>query len=402
MTTGRQSSRTYYHDQRQPLVFLFFDGKTYTGMISDVSRNGLGIVTAENPEVNQGDYIPLMYLGKPESEYAINGLRVVQVTKDHDTKHLRIGVVAPNEKTKMLLNEIIKSLNQTKPSQTSEELNHQEIPYFTGDEHYSEAAVSARLNWARGVSGASLQNIEKSILNPESLPGNIENYIGAVQIPVGLAGPILVNGTYTNGYVPVPIATTEGALVSSINRGARVCNNSGGVTVAVTRQSMIRAPVFFCEDMAGAINLERWIHANFEKIREKTNSVSSVGRLTDIETFVFGASVTARFRYTTGDAAGQNMTTACTWYACEWLIREIKDDKSIKYVNYLVEGNMSGDKKANAQNFVVGRGTSVTATIHVPGKILRDILRIDPDMFNESGRGGQRLRAPYRNAGVQL
>jgi Hydroxymethylglutaryl-CoA reductase len=381
MINGRGSSRRYYHNERQPPVFFFIDGKTYTGKIIDFSRNGIGIVTPENPEVNQGDYIPLMYLGKPESEFAIKGLKVAQVTKDGDTKLLRIGIFAPSEKTETQLNEIIRSLTQPKPAQISGNHNHQKIPYVDVDQHYSEAAVSARLNWARGVSGATLHNIEKSILDPESLSGNIENYIGAVQIPVGLAGPILVNGIYANDYVPIPIATTEGALVSSINRGARVCNEAGGINVAVTRQSMVRAPVFFCEDMHGAINLERWIQNHFDKIRDKANSVTSVGRLTDIETLVFGASVTARFRYTTGDAAGQNMTTACTWFACEWLIREIKDDKSIKYVNYLVEGNMSGDKKANAQNFVVGRGTSVTATIHVPGKILRDLLRIDPDMI---------------------
>jgi Hydroxymethylglutaryl-CoA reductase len=379
--SGRVSSRIFYHKGRPPAVFFFIDGKTYTGTLVDASQNGLGIITADNPVVNQGDYISLMYLGKPESEYAINGLRVAQITKDRDTKLLRIGIVAPSEKTVMQLNEIIKSLTQVKPAQTHGNHNPKKIPYFEGAQHYSEAAVSARLNWARSVSGAALHNIEKSILDPGSLSGNIENYVGAVQIPIGLAGPVLVNGTYTNDYVPIPIATTEGALVSSINRGAMVCNKAGGVHVAVTRQSMVRAPVFFCEDLPGAINLDRWIHNNFDKIREKTNSVSSVGRLTNIDTFVFGSTVHAQFRYTTGDAAGQNMTTACTWFACEWLIREIQHDRSIKYVNYIIEGNGSGDKKVNVQNFIAGRGTSVTATIHVPNKILKDTLRIDPELF---------------------
>lgn len=250
------------------------------------------------------------------------------------------------------------------------------IPRFSRKVHYSDEAIQKRIQWVRTVTGATLTNITQSIFQPEILAGNIENYIGSVQIPIGLSGPLLVKGIHANGYIPVPIATTEGALVSSLTRGAMVCAMAGGINARVTERQMIRAPMFFCTTRTGATNLEQWLLNNFTNIKREAESVSSVARLEKIFSSVLGESLHVLFYYFTGDAAGQNMTTACTWAACEWIVKQIKYNPAIQYCSYVIEGNMSGDKKVNQNSLMRGRGVSVVGSCHIPDKILKRLLRV--------------------------
>lgn len=270
-----------------------------------------------------------------------------------------------------------------KVSDNVERMESGRIPFFPGITHYSDEAVNTRLKWVEKFSGVSLQSINKSIYNNNSgvLAGNIENYIGSVQIPVGIAGPVKVNGEHASGLVPVTVATTEGALVSSITRGAMACNYAGGVNVHVNHQCMLRAPVFFCKDFHGAIRLEEWVRNNYGRIKSKAESVSSIAGLTRLNTHIFGDSLHIQFYYTTGDAAGQNMTTSCTWVACEWIVEQIKDNHEIGFVDYFIEGNMSGDKKANYQNLITGRGINVIASIFIPKNILEKTLRVSVERY---------------------
>jgi len=152
---------------------------------------------------------------------------------------------------------------------------------------------------------------------------------------------------------------------------------------------MVRAPVFFCDDMDGAVNLERWLMNNVKRIEAKANSVSSVAKLTEIIPFIFGDTVHVRFYYNTGDAAGQNMTTACTWVACEWIAERIKRDKSIKFSHYNIEGNMSGDKKANYQNYIDGRGVGAVASCWVEGRLLEKAMRVKPRDYIKAWQAGE-------------
>lgn len=388
-TEGRGHSRRYYHEGRQPDAFFIVNGKSHTGIITDISDNGLGIVTDWKIMAKQGDVISLMYIGRTDPEFAIQGLRIAQIRNDYTTKRIVLGIFVPNEAAAERLGEIVKLLTVETQVEVSREYDIQRVPPFPGNRHYSGEAVNARLDWTRGVTGSRLDHINRSILHPETLAGNIENYIGAVQVPIGLAGPIMIKGVYTDGYIPVPIATTEGALVSSISRGARLCNHAGGVTVHVTRQRMVRAPVFFCADMDGAVNLEKWLMNNIKRIEAKANSVSSVAKLTEIIPFIFGDTVHVRFYYNTGDAAGQNMTTACTWVACEWIAERIRRDKSIKFSHYNIEGNMSGDKKANYQNYIDGRGVGVVASCWVEGRILEKAMRVKPRDYIKAWQAGE-------------
>ena len=388
-TAGRGHSRRYYHEGRQPDAFFIVNGKSHTGIITDISDNGLGIVTDWKIMAKQGDEISLMYVGKTDPEFAIQGLRIAQIRNDYTTKRIILGIFVPDAAAAERLGSIVKLLTVEAPVEVSREYDIERVPPYPGGKHYSEEAVDARHEWTRGVTGTRLNHICNSILRPETLAGNIENYIGAVQVPIGLAGPIMIKGVYTDGSIPVPIATTEGALVSSISRGARLLNHAGGVKVHVTRQRMVRAPVFFCADMDGAVNLEKWLMNSIKRIEAKANSVSSVAKLTEIIPFIFGDTVHVRFYYNTGDAAGQNMTTACTWVACEWIAERIKRDKSIKFSHYNIEGNMSGDKKANYQNYIDGRGVGAVASCWVEGRILEKAMRVKPRDYVKAWQAGE-------------
>lgn len=263
------------------------------------------------------------------------------------------------------------------------------IPTAPGYAQYKDDAIQSRLEWCEQVSETSLSHVNQSHLDPQSLAGNIENYIGAVHVPIGLAGPVKINGEFIKGYVPVPIATTEGCLVSSICRGAKACELAGGIDVHVIAQNMVRAPAFICDDMASAVALQKWVEANHSAIAEKAESVSSVAKLTRIEPQVFGDSLHLRFCYETADAAGQNMTSATTWIACEWMMEQLKSLPHIGVKQYLIEGNMAGDKKVNALSLTRGRGVSVTAHCRIPDSVLKRILRVTSDQLVESWHQGE-------------
>lgn len=395
MRSKRQNPRTFFYEGL-PAVLFFIKDKTYSGFISDRSRNGLGIITSDSTlDVIPGDVISRIYIGKPENEYVVEELKIAYISYDESEGNYRLGIYADSEEIANRLNKVMHQATEERVSFGAEEFKNTKIPYFGGQEHYSTTAIETRLKWLQEVTKTKIEYLPQSILEPRALAGNIENYIGAVQIPIGISGPILVKGTYTDDYIPIPIATIEGALVSSLNRGIKVCNLAGGIRTQVTRQSMVRAPVFFCNDLAGAVNLERWVHNNMKFIIDKAESVSSVAQLISIEPFIFGNALHLRFSYQTGDAAGQNMTTACTWYACEWIADKIAGDNSIGFDYYMIEGNMSGDKKINFQNIIKGRGIAVVAEVIIPEQILQKILRVSAkEMANgwsAAEAGGMRI-----------
>src|SRR5688500_13098094 len=109
---------------------------------------------------------------------------------------------------------------------------------------YTREAAQLRRAFAREQTGVEMNHVGQFSFEASVLPGNIENFIGVAQIPIGLAGPLLVNGEYAKGEFFVPLATTEGTLVASYNRGMKLLRESGGVTTTVVDDAMQRAPVF--------------------------------------------------------------------------------------------------------------------------------------------------------------
>ncbi len=380
------TSRQFYHNNREPEVHFSAAGKIYSGLLDNFWHDGVHLVIRQTPSFKLHQHLTGVHFTKYERQYPGPDLQVTQLISD--PTGYRVEATICNSDDAQWLAQTMRRV-ENRDVAGSSIADATALPRSARKEHYSPPAVATRIAWAEQVSGAKLEYLTRNGLKPESLAGNIENYIGTVQIPVGLAGPIHVKGLYIDGYVPVPVATTEGALVSSISRGAATCNQAGGIHVHVSRQTMVRAPVFFCSDMAGAINLEHWIRSHIDEIRTQSESVSAVARLDQIRSHVFDNTLHVQFYYTTGDASGQNMTTACTFMACQWIKKRVGRDAAIGLESYIVEGNLSGDKKVNAQNFTLGRGIAVTATSRIPGDLLQARLRVTPRQFVRCYQAGE-------------
>jgi len=163
------------------------------------------------------------------------------------------------------------------------------------------------------------EHIGRYSFDPAVLAGNIENFIGVAQVPVGVAGPLLVDGEHARGTFYVPLATTEGTLVASYNRGMKLVYAAGGVRATVVADVMQRAPAFGFDSAREARAFGDWVTASFAAIKAEADATTRVGRLHDIEQFPASRFMFLRFNYTTGDAAGQNLTGKATLSACTWI-----------------------------------------------------------------------------------
>lgn len=245
------------------------------------------------------------------------------------------------------------------------------IPRNAENDHTSEMA-EVRREFIKQKTGAELTHTGQFSIDPAVLPGNIENFIGIVQMPVGVAGPVKINGEHANGEFYVPLATTEGTLVASYSRGMRVINECGGVKTTVVEGFMQRAPAFIFNDAREARDFGHWVEENFDKIKAVSETTTSVGKLEHIQQWSVSKTKYLRFNYTTGDAAGQNMVGKATLMACEW----IKANSPIPCM-YLLSGNMDTDKKHSHLNMLHSRGKRVIAEIVLKKEVLARVMKVD-------------------------
>ncbi|MBK8294765.1 MAG: hydroxymethylglutaryl-CoA reductase [Solirubrobacterales bacterium] len=244
------------------------------------------------------------------------------------------------------------------------------VPRDSGNDHTAEAAAMRR-EFASAQSGSSLDHVGSFSVDPATLPGNIESFTGVAQVPIGLAGPLLVNGEHAQGDFYVPMATTEGTLVASYNRGMKLLRAAGGVNVTVVDEAMQRAPAFLFGSAREARDFVVWLDAHFDEIKGVAESTTGTGKLRDIQRFVVSRFVYTRFNYTTGDAAGQNMTSKATWAACEWIKGEYAP-----LSDYMLEAQLATDKKHSHMNTLHTRGKRVVAEALIPDALLREHMRV--------------------------
>jgi hydroxymethylglutaryl-CoA reductase (NADPH) len=199
------------------------------------------------------------------------------------------------------------------------------------------------------------------------------------QVPTGIIGPLLVHGTSAKGDFYLPLATTEGALVASYNRGAKATKLSGGVTSVCLIEGVQRSPLFRFENIVEVGKFVFWALEQQKQFVELVQASSNFAQLEDIKTNIEGNEVILTFEYTTGDAAGQNMVTICTNKICEYILRE----SPIKPARWFIESNYSGDKKATALSFSNVRGKKVTTEVNVPRQIVQDVLKSTPELMVE-------------------
>lgn len=239
---------------------------------------------------------------------------------------------------------------------------------------YSDAAAAERRRFAEKQSGASLHHVAHSSQPLDQLPGNIENFIGVAQVPIGLAGPLHVRGEHAQGDFFIPLATTEGTLVASYNRGMRLLTECGGVQTTVVDEAMQRSPVFLFDDALTARRFGEWVDAHLEGIRAAAEATTRSGRLRDVVQFAIGPLRYLRFNYTTGDAAGQNLVSKATLAACEW-IREHHP----QHPQYLLSGNIDTDKKHSQINTLLTRGKRVVAECTLKAERVRALMGTDTE-----------------------
>jgi len=249
---------------------------------------------------------------------------------------------------------------------------------------YAGAAIKARQEFVRSETDSAAEHVARYSLDPATLPGNIENFFGVAQVPIGLAGPLLVNGEHAQGEYFVPLATTEGTLVASYNRGMKLCRDAGGVTTTVLDDRMQRAPVFSFNNAREAKAFRVWLDEHFEEIAAAAQSTTTSGMLVDIQKFSVSKLLYTRFNYTTGDAAGQNMTGKATFAACAWIKQNYPHE-----LHFLLEGQFATDKKTSVVNMLHTRGKRVVAEITLPAALVEEQMHVSTDKLFSARLKGQ-------------
>ncbi len=268
-------------------------------------------------------------------------------------------------------------LMRSQPQRDSDiHYDEQTLPRIPARGLYTEEARQERLAFARANTGAALTEVAVTQLDPRKLVSNIEAFIGSVEIPVGLSGPLHIKGVEAEGLYYAPLATSEGALVASATRGATALSRSGGVTARVLGQRMMRVPVFGFESMNNALFFAEWVQDHYRELSDEVRKYSNYANLVEVQAQVMGRIVHVHFIYETGDAAGQNMTTTCTWQACQWILKSIQRFEGLTVSNFLIEANLSNDKKVTYQTFLKGRGIRVLAEAVLRDDVCQKVLKV--------------------------
>lgn len=241
-----------------------------------------------------------------------------------------------------------------------------------------DASIELRRTAVSELTGTTFDHISDYSMDIENVTKrNIENMIGAIQVPLGVAGPLRIKGEYARGDYYIPLATTEGALVASADRGSSVITVSGGANVRIFKDEMTRAPVFRTKDIIGAKKLVGWVDENFVMLKQKAQSTTRFGELISINAFTTGRNVFLRFSYDTKDAMGMNMVTIATDAAVDLILSE----NDVELV--ALSGNMCSDKKPAAINAILGRGKTVSADVFMLKETISDILKTTPEKMAE-------------------
>ncbi len=248
------------------------------------------------------------------------------------------------------------------------------LPIVPGRGLVTNTSTQMRLDFLKD-NHLPFKNLANSSLDISQLQNNIESYIGTVEIPVGVVGPLLFNSNQQSELVYCVAGTLEGALVASMNRGAKAVSLSGGFSAKVLWQKMCRAPLFLFNNEIDANVFVVFVESVFEEVKAITQKYSNHAQLLEIKIIQQNENVHLKFVYSTGDASGQNMTTTCTWHAMLFIVEEFKNKTGIVPVDFVIEGNGASDKKISHYNIQEGRGTHVVAECFLSEKIIREVLR---------------------------
>ena len=249
----------------------------------------------------------------------------------------------------------------------------QRVPRDPHDD-YTAGSAADRREFVTARTGTRLNHVAHYSFDPARLRGNIENFTGVAQVPIGIAGPLRIDGEHARGDFYVPLATTEGTLVASYNRGMRLLTECGGVKTTVVDDAMQRAPVFVLDDAREARRFGHWVEDNFETIKKVAESTTRPACCATSGSTRSGRCATCGSTTRPADAAGQNMTGKATLAACEWIEHNYPAD-----VRYLLSGNIDTDKKHSRINMLETRGKRVVAEATIKRDLLKDLMGVDTE-----------------------
>ncbi|MFD1911305.1 hydroxymethylglutaryl-CoA reductase [Halodurantibacterium flavum] len=231
--------------------------------------------------------------------------------------------------------------------------------------------------WNRLMAGGRVADPDREALadpltmaEPARFNANIENFIGTVKLPLGVIGPLRINGLNAHGDYHVPMATTEAALVASYARGARAATRSGGINTAILYEGVIRTPAFVLDSLLNAGLFVEWVVDGVDQLKVAAEATTRHGKMISVEPVIDNNIVFLICRFTTGDAAGQNMVTIATNAMCEDIVARCP----VPLRAWYIEGNFSGDKKASSLGMVTGRGRKVSASVTLKAGVVRSAL----------------------------
>lgn len=242
---------------------------------------------------------------------------------------------------------------------------------------YAQPCITRRRQWLEQKTGCRLTHVGAYSIPGEEMRGNIENPVGAAQTPLGVAGPLLIEGQHAQGVFYVPLATTEGALVRSFERGMVSLTRAGGVTTRIYEDENRVSPVFLFENVEQAHQFVVMLPARFDAIQAEAEANTNHGKLKRIECHAVGREVIVNFCYFTGDAQGMNMIVKATEDACKWIV-----DHSEALRFYIFSG-FSSEKRASGSLLAGGKGKQVTAGALLPREIVKSYLHVTPEQLVE-------------------
>lgn len=238
---------------------------------------------------------------------------------------------------------------------------------------YSEPYVERRRRWLEKKTGCRLIHVGAHSIPGDEMRGNIENPVGTAQMPLGVAGPLLINGMEARGTFYVPLATTEGALVRSYERGMVALTRAGGVTTRIYVDENRVSPVFVFENVDQAHNFVITLPDKFDVIRTEAEGTTRHGKLQRLECHAIGREVIVNFCYFTGDAQGMNMIVKATEQACKWIMDQYEAAR------FYVFSGFSSEKRASGSLLAGGKGKKVTAGALLPREIVKSYLHVSPE-----------------------
>ncbi|MFH1714945.1 MAG: PilZ domain-containing protein [Elusimicrobiota bacterium] len=342
-----------------------------SGKIINLSKRGLSFELDKNLKL-KNDYFMDLNLSSQNAKVQVY-TRILWGKQGDNEKHI-YGA------------EIIDIDNDTRKKLDSY-LDHTEsklyrIPHYRQSDKNNHDESEYIRNWLSEKTGADFKHIQHYSLEPDKIKANIENFIGVTQMPLGIAGPIKINGEHASGIYYVPMATTEGTLIATYQRGMYVIMKSGGANVTVLKNGLDISPIFKFENVFEAKSFIAWIKDNFEPIKNEAEKTTKHGKLLDIKAFSLGKDVILNFRYDTGDAMGLNMVNIATDVACNYIANQVK----IK--GFYLRSNLSSDKKASFFNFINSYGKEVVAEVVIAKDNVRKYLNTTCDKLYDFHRLG--------------